>query len=46
MNRHRLHYLDLRPQPLEREPSTLAILAGAAAAPLAVWCATVFLFSL
>jgi hypothetical protein len=46
MNRHQLTYIDLHPEPIEREPSTLAIVALAAVALLALWCATVFLFSL
>lgn len=46
MSKHSLHYLDLYPEPVEREPSTLAIFAGAALALAALWCATVFLFSL
>jgi hypothetical protein len=45
--KHRLHYIDLHPAPIEQaEPSTLRIWAGAALAVLALWCATVFLFSL
>ena len=47
MNRHSLKYLDLHPEPVDtREPSTLAIVAGAAFALFALWCVTVFLFSL
>jgi hypothetical protein len=46
MNRHALNYIDLHPAPIEREPSTLAIVAGAAFALVALWCVTVFLFSL
>lgn len=46
MNRHALHYLDLNPQPVEREPHPLALFAGAVFALFALWCATVFLFSL
>jgi hypothetical protein len=46
MNRHQLTYIDLYPEPIEREPSTLAIVVGAAVALLALWCVTVFLFSL
>ena len=42
MNPHRQHY---KPQQAA-EPSTLTIWAGAAIAVLAVWCVTVFLFSL
>lgn len=46
MNRHSLTYIDLHPQPLEREPGPLAIVAGAALAMIALWVITVFLFSL
>jgi hypothetical protein len=46
MNRHQLTYIEMYPQPLEREPSTLAIVAGAAFALVALWVITVFLFSL
>ena len=47
MNRHNLTYIDLHPEPLKaEEPSTLAIVAGAAFALFALWCVTVFLFSL
>lgn len=46
MNRHRLTYIDLHPQPVEREPGSLAIVAGAAFTLFALWCVTVFLFSL
>lgn len=46
MNRHRLTYIDLHPQPLEREPHPVAIVAGAALALIALWVITVFLFSL
>ena len=47
MNRHSLHYIDLRPEPLKAdEPSTLAIVAGAAFALGALYLLTVFLFSL
>lgn len=47
MNRHSLKYLDLHPEPLKAdEPSTLTIWAGAAFALFALWCVTVFLFSL
>ncbi len=40
MNRHRLTYIDMYPQPLEREPSPLAIVAGAALALIALWVIT------
>lgn len=47
MNRHSLTYIDLHPQPLrQREPGPIRIVGGAALALLAVWCLTVFLFSL
>jgi hypothetical protein len=46
MNKHQLTYIDLHPQPVEREPSTLVIVAGAAFALVALWCITVVLFSL
>ena len=46
MNRHALHYLDLHPEPLDREPSPLAIWVGAALALIAVYLITVFLFTL
>lgn len=45
-SRHSLHYIDLHPEPLEREPSPLAIWAGAALALLALYVITVFLFTL
>jgi hypothetical protein len=46
VNKHQLTYIDLHPQPVEREPSTLAIVVGAAFALVALWCITFFLFSL
>ena len=46
MNRHSLTYIDLHPQPVEREPSPLMIWAGAAFALGALYLLTVFLFSL
>ena len=47
MNRHALQYLDLHPEPVDtREPSPLIIWLGAAFALFALWCVTVFLFSL
>lgn len=45
MNRHALRYVDLHPEPVDREPSTLAILAGAAVALVALWIICVFVFS-
>lgn len=46
MNRHQLTYIDLYPAPIEREPSALAIWAGAVVALVVLYCVTVFLFSL
>jgi hypothetical protein len=46
MNKHQLTYIDLYPQPIEREPSGFAIVCGAALALVALYCVTVFLFSL
>ena len=44
-SRHALHYVDLHPEPVEREPSTLAIFAGALLALVALWIVCVFAFS-
>lgn len=46
MNRHRLTYIEMYPQPLECEPHPVIIWAGAALALIALWVITVFLFSL
>lgn len=46
MNRHALTYIDLHPAPVEREPSALAIWAGAAFALFTVYLLTVLAFSL
>jgi hypothetical protein len=46
MNRHQLTYIDLYPEPIEREPSGFAIFCGAAVALVALYCVTVFAFSL
>jgi hypothetical protein len=46
MNRHQLTYIDLHPEPIQREPSSVAIWAGAAFVLVALYCVTVFLFSL
>jgi len=47
VNRHSLTYIDLHPEPVDtREPSPLMIWAAAAFALFALWCVTVFLFSL
>lgn len=45
MNKHRLHYIDMRPQPLKREPSPLAIWLGAAVTVAALYLLTIVLFS-
>jgi hypothetical protein len=46
MNKHRLHYIDMRPQPLaKREPSPLAVWLAAAFTVAAIYLATVILFS-
>jgi len=45
MTKHRLHYIDMRPKPLKREPSTLAIWLGAALAVAALYLLTIVLFS-
>jgi len=46
MNKHRLHYVDLRPAPAEREPGPIRIVLGAAFTVLTLWVITVVLFSL
>lgn len=46
MSKHQLTYIDLYPEPIEREPSGFAIWAGAAFALVALYCVTVFFFSL
>jgi hypothetical protein len=46
MSRHQLTYIDLHPEPIERKPSGVAIFCGAAVALVALYCVTVFLFSL
>jgi hypothetical protein len=46
MNRHRLHYVDLRPAPAEREPGPIRTVLGAALTVLALWAITAVLFSL
>lgn len=46
MTKHRLHYIDMRPQPLAKnEPSTLAVWLSAATALAALYLLTVILFS-
>ncbi len=42
----RLHYIDMRPAPIDREPSTLAIWAGAAVFVVVLYVITFFLFAL
>jgi hypothetical protein len=46
MNKHQLTYIDLHPAPVDREPSALAIWAGAALALIAVYLFALFLFTL
>ena len=46
MSKHKLTYIDLYPAPVDRDPSPLAIWAGAALALIAVYLLTVFLFTL
>jgi hypothetical protein len=46
MNRHQLTYIDMHPQPVTREPSTLAIWLGAAVLMLTLWALTFIVFSL
>lgn len=45
MNRHSLHYINLHPEPVEREPHPVLIWLGAAFALVALWLACVFVFS-
>jgi hypothetical protein len=45
MTKHRLHYIDMRPAPLKRESSPLAVWLGAATALAALYLVTVILFS-
>ena len=45
-SKYRMHYIDLRPAPIEPEPSTLAIWAGAALSVVVTYAATFVLFSL
>ena len=44
-SRHALRYVDLHPEPVEREASTFAIFAGALLAMVALWIVCVFAFS-
>ena len=46
MNRHTLHYIDLNPKPIDPEPSTLQIIAGAIVLVTALACVLLFAFSL
>lgn len=46
MNRHSMHYIDLYPEPVEREPSTLSIWIGAAFAMAALWIVCALAFSI
>lgn len=47
MNKHQLTYIDLHPPPVQaKEPSTLAIWAGAALVLVAVYAIAIFLFTL
>jgi len=46
MNKHQLTYIDMYPAPVDREPSALAIWAGAALALIALYLITLFLFTL
>ena len=41
----RLHYIDMRPAPIDREPSTLAIWLGAALFVVVTYAATFVLFT-
>jgi hypothetical protein len=46
MNKHQMTYIQMYPAAVTREPSRLAVWAGAAFALLAVYLLTVFAFSL
>jgi hypothetical protein len=46
MSKHKLTYIDLYSAPVDRDPSPLAIWAGAALALIALYLLTVFLFTL
>lgn len=46
MNKHQLTYIDLHPQPVEREPSIFAVWLGAAFTLAALYLVTIVLFSL
>ena len=44
-NKHRLHYIDMRPAPVKPDPSTLAIWIGAAAFVVVLYIVTFVLFT-
>jgi hypothetical protein len=44
-NKHRIHYIDMRPAPLKREPSPVAIWLGATLTITALCLLTIVLFS-
>ncbi len=44
-SRHALRYVDLHPELVDREPSTLAVIAGSCLALSALWIVCVFVFS-
>lgn len=47
MSKHQLTYIDLHPAPVrDKEPSAIAIWAGAALALVALYAVTVFLFTM
>lgn len=46
MSRHQLTYIDLHPEPVTREPSTLVVWCGAAVLMASLWAVTFVLFSL
>lgn len=47
MSKHQLTYIDMYPEPVEvKEPSVLAIWAGAAMALVAAYAVTLFFFSM
>ena len=46
LSNHKLTYVELYPEPLEREPNPLAVILGAFAAAAAVYLITFLAFSL
>mgnify|MGYP003659779029 FL=1 len=44
-NKHRLHYIDMSPKPLEREPSTVTIWLGAVFTVAMLYLVTIIIFS-